>query len=228
VLHLLLALTSALLAPFPTTTTVIGQSAAGRPIVAIDRGDRASPPVLVVGCIHADECAGMEVVRRLKRMPLPPLTHLLLVPALNPDGRVIGTRLNGRGVDLNRNFPTGWLPDGARWSTQYAGPRPFSEPESRIAARLVRRADPAVTVWYHQHMDLVWAWGPSRAAGAEYARVSGMRFAPMHWLPGTAPHWQNVALHRRSFVVELPAGRMSDAQIRRHAAAVLQLAQPPS
>jgi hypothetical protein len=82
-----------------------------------------------------------------------------------------------------------------------------------------------VTIWFHQHMDLVWAWGPSSAAGLRYARAVGMRFYHHHWLPGTASNWQNHHLpDAAAFTVELPAGRLSAAQVRRHVRAVLRLA----
>ena len=223
-LHLLLALTAALAGP-AAPATVIGHSAEGRTIIAVDRGDPAERPVMVVGCIHGNECAGMAVVRRLRRRPLPPHTRLLLIGCLDPDGRAGAGRLNGRGVDLNRNFPAGWRLRGRPWSVEYSGPRPLSEPETRAAASLIRRTDPTVTVWFHQHMGLVWAWGPSRAAGAAYARIAGMRFAPLPWLAGTAPHWQNATLHRRAFVVELPAGPMPEPAVHRHVRAVLRLAR---
>ncbi len=73
-------------------------------------------------------------------------------------------------------------------------------------------------------MDLVWAWGPSSAAGRIYARASGMRFYHHHWLDGTAPNWQNHHLPgSSSFTVELPAGSLSAQQVRRHVRAVLTL-----
>ena len=54
-----------------------------------------------------------------------------------------------------------WQPIGHPGSTYYAGPRPFSEPETRAARDLIRRIHPDVTVWFHQHMDVVWAYGRS-------------------------------------------------------------------
>jgi protein MpaA len=212
-----------MLAPLAIAAVLVaGHSAGGRPIVAQQLGDRAGGErVLVVGCIHGTECAGMRVVRALRSMPLPPGVDLWLVPNLDPDGLAEATRVNGRGVDLNRNFPAGWRPGGRPGDLQYPGTQPFSEPETRAARRLIDQIRPEVTIWYHQHMNLVWAWGRSRATGAAYARAARMRFAPMSWLAGTAPRWQNTALGERSFVVELPAGPLTVGAARRHAEAVL-------
>src|SRR5215471_13834873 len=89
---------------------VIGRSVLGRPIRAIERGDPfAQRRVLVVGCIHGPgESAGMAVTARLRRMPLPPGLDLWIVPDINPDALALGTRANADGVNLNRNFPSGW------------------------------------------------------------------------------------------------------------------------
>jgi murein peptide amidase A len=222
---------AALVLSAPPHVVLLGHSAGGRPIRAVEVGDPlAARRVLVVGCIHGTECAGIRVVRDLERRPPRRGVDLWLVPDLNPDGLALGVRTNARGVDLNRNFAAAWHPMGRRFDLQYSGPRPWSEPETRIARRLVLRLRPAVTIWYHQHMDLVWAWGPSRAAGRRYARLSGMRFAAMPWLDGTAPHWQKLRLPgTSSFVVELPAGPLTAAAAERYARAVLALGgSPPS
>ena len=204
----------------------VGRSAAGRPIVAAELGARGRPVTLVVGCIHGDECAGTRIVRRLLTAGCAPTRgDLWLVPNLNPDGAARGTRQNGRGVDLNRNFPSEWKPRGRRWDPEYSGPRPSSEPETRAAERLVRRLRPRVTVWYHQPTTLVRAWGPSVRAGAAFARAVGLPFRRLRWPAGTAPNWQN---HRfpgtASFVVELPPGPLGARAVARHAAALLRLA----
>src|SRR5207247_7671146 len=117
--------------------------------------------ILVVGCIHGNECAGRAVVRLLARMPEPLDRDLWLVDDLNPDGLAAGTRQNARGVDLNRNFPSEWRPIGRRGDPQYAGPRPLSEPETRFARAVIRRYRPDISIWFHQPQDVVRAWGPS-------------------------------------------------------------------
>ena len=201
----------------------LGRSYEGRAIVAIHAGDPKGTRVLVVDCIHGTECAGSAVARALER------THahvdLWIMPNLNPDGYAHGTRQNGRGVDMNANWSSQWHGGGHPWDTYYPGPRPFSERETRIARNLILRIRPRVTIWFHQHMNLVWAWGLSTTAGRVYARAAGMRFYHHHWLPGTATNWQNRHLPgTASFTVELPAGSLSPQQVRRHVRAVLALA----
>src|SRR5438093_1301469 len=66
---------------------VIGTSVQGRPIVAWTFGsDRAPRKVLVVGCIHGNECAGLSIVSALMHTRVPRGVQLWLVPEMNPDG----------------------------------------------------------------------------------------------------------------------------------------------
>lgn len=205
---------------------LIGRSASGRPIRAVAYGrPDAQRTVLVVGCIHGDECEGIKITKRLEGA-YPRAARLVLVHQLNPDGYRLGVRQNGRGVDLNRNFASEWIPIGQRWDLQYSGPRPWSEPETRIARSLILRIRPDITIWYHQPQALVRAWGQSRPAAWRYARLAREPYRSIRWPNGTAPNWQN---HRfpgtTSFVVELPPGVLSAAAVRRHARAVLGLAR---
>jgi murein peptide amidase A len=202
---------------------VLGRSTDGRPIVAVRAGDRHGPRVLVFGCIHGTECAGIAIARALERVHAD--VDLWIVPNLDPDGYALGRRQNGRGVDLNANWSSQWHGGGEPWDTYYPGPRPFSERETRIARNLILRLRPRATIWFHQHMNLVWAWGGSTGAGRTYARAAGMRFYHHHWLRGTATNWQNHHLPgTAAFTVELPAGRLTARQVRRQVHAVLTLA----
>jgi protein MpaA len=196
-----------------------------RRIVLIHAGNPHGVRVLVVGCIHGNEQAGIAIARALARIQGGPV-DLWIVTNLNPDGTARDVRQDGRGVDLNANWSSQWRGGGRAWDTYYPGPRPFSERETRLARHLILRLRPRVTIWYHQHMDVVWAFGPSTAAGRAYARAAGMRLYHHHWLRGTASNWQNHHLPRAAaFTVELPAGSLSSAQVKQHVRAVLRMAR---
>jgi protein MpaA len=185
--------------------TVIGWSVQHRPIELLHLPG-PGPRVLVVGCIHGNECSGLDVVRALLR-ERGQHEDLWVVPNLNPDGYDVRHRGNARGVDLNRTFPNG------------------TQPETRAAVALIRRVHPDVTIWFHQAENRVRAWGTSETIARRYARLSGLRYASVRWPAGAATRWQNTALHERSFVVELPAEALSPGQIAAQVRAVLRVAE---
>lgn len=204
-------------------TVVIGRSVQGRAIVAQVLGPAsAARRILLVGCIHGNECAGRTIISALARGPVAPGVQLWLVPSMNPDGAAARTRQNAHGVDLNRNFPYRWHAGGG--PVYYAGPRPLSEPETRAAVRLIARIKPAVTVWYHQHEDLVDMAGGDRGVARRYAELSGLRATCLSFLPGTASSWSNHNFPgTTSFVVELPAGAVAPRALARHLRALRAL-----
>ncbi|MGI8804082.1 MAG: DUF2817 domain-containing protein [Thermoleophilaceae bacterium] len=213
----------------PRRRRIIGRSSTGRAIDVVQVGDPTSrSKVLVIGCIHGTECEGTAVTRRLELGPAPRSAHLWIVENLNPDGFARGVRQNADGVDLNRNFPSGWRPFGVPFDQYHSGPRPLSEPETRAAARLVRSLRPDLTIWFHQPEARVRAYGPSVRAAREYARLARVPYDTVRWPPGSAPNWQN---HRfpgaASFVVELPVGSLATTDARRHTRAVRELARLP-
>ena len=204
---------------------LLGESFEDRPIYAYHRGDPDETRVLVVGCIHGDECAAVAIARRLRIGPPRRAIDLWIVPNLNPDGRSAHTRQNARGVDLNRNFPFRWRP-GPR-GRYYPGPRPASEPETRIAMRLIRRIEPDVTIWFHQPLALVDASGDDRIE-RRYARLVGLPLVHLARLHGTATSWQEHHFRgSEAFVVELTPGSLRPRAVRRYARAVVRLVAPP-
>lgn len=220
------ALTAALLAATATlaasaaTTTRLGRSVRGRPIGVQRLGETRHPraTVLVVGCVHGNECAGHAVIARLARSAVPAGVELLLVRDLNPDGFAAGTRTNAHGVDLNRNGARNWRATGTA-----GGPRPFSEPESRAIRGLILRARPTLIVWYHQALALVDVpYGRSAAVSRRYSARVGLPVRDLGGRPGSLSDWADgVRGVGPSFVVELPGGALSAASAARHAAAVL-------
>jgi protein MpaA len=202
---------------------VLGRSVDGRAIVAYELGDPSSVrKVLVVGCVHGNEPAGIVIANRLAELPPPAGVDLWVVPSFNPDGEAANTRGNAHGVDLNRNFPLGWRPLAGVY---YSGPHALSEPESRIMVRFMLRLRPVISIWYHQHLDLVDEAGGSVAVEQRYARLVGLRTARLARYPGSIVTWENTRFRgTTAFDVELPAGKPSAATATRFARAVDLLA----
>ena len=197
----------------------VGESTRGLPIRAFTLGS-GRPRILVVGCIHGNECAGSVVATRLLHARPRRRGSVMVIQDVNPDGHAAKRRWNARGVDLNRNFPGTWRP------LRTAGAAPASEVETRLVMALVLRVRPDVTIWFHQPQAVVRAWGPSVGVARRYARLAGMRFARLRRPPGSATAWQHEALPTsRAFVVELPPGELGIREAGVYAEAILRLAQ---
>jgi protein MpaA len=208
------------------TAHLVGHSVQGRRIVAYELGDPAAArKVLVVGCVHGNECAGVAVVDRLRRLGPLEGVDLWLVRDANPDGRAAGVRGNTHGVDLNRNFPYRWK---RLHGVFYSGPRPASEPETRALMRLIRHVRPAVTIWFHQHLNMVVLTRGNPGLQRRFARLAGLRTGYLPPYSGTATGWSNHSFPgTTAFVVELPAGRLSPAATARMVRAVRLVSSSP-
>jgi murein peptide amidase A len=202
--------------------STIGNSVDGRPIVAIhEPAPESALTVLVVGCIHGNETAGMRVTRRLIRESAPRRTDLWVVPTINPDGIAADTRGNAHGVDLNRNFPYAWTHLGGG---EYSGTGPLSEPESRAASRLIHRIRPDLTIWFHQPFGIVDRSGGNPFVERRFSQLVGLPLVQLSRYPGSATNWENHTFPgTTAFVVELPHS-VGDALVTRATAAVRTLA----
>ena len=152
---------------------LVGHSVEGRRIVAYELGDpTAARKVLVVGCMHGNECAGIAVVDRLQRLGPLDGVDLWLVPDANPDGRAAGTR---RQRSRSRPEPQLPAPLATPGGAYYSGPKPASEPETRALMRLIGRLRPTVTIWFHQHLNMVVLTRGNLGLQRRFARLAGLR-----------------------------------------------------
>ncbi|MET0311622.1 MAG: DUF2817 domain-containing protein [Burkholderiaceae bacterium] len=155
------------------------KSVKGTPIYLRDIEQKdAKLRVLVVGGIHGDELSSIAVALHWVRLAQDPLiampqpVHWRFVPALNPDGMTHQPprRVNGNGVDLNRNFPTpNWERDAKVYWEQrtrkdprrWPGPKPLSEPESRYLHEEMQAFKPNLIVSIHAPYGVLDFDGPS-------------------------------------------------------------------
>jgi hypothetical protein len=157
--------------------TKIATSVGGRDVTAYHFGT-GSKQILFIGGIHGGyewntSLVAYDLMDYLQKNPsvIPANVEVTVIPVLNPDGlsKVVGTiapfsassitasqavqisgRLNGNGVDLNRNFDCDWQAQGVWQSTPVSGgTAAFSEPESAGLKQYIESNPPtAVVVWY--------------------------------------------------------------------------------
>lgn len=215
----------------PTQTIEIGTSVEGRPLTIERRGTQGGRKVLIIGVIHGDEQAGLQIVDRLRRLPVPEGVDLYLLDAMNPDGVAANQRGNANGVDLNRNFPYQWAPLAEPGDWQWAGVGPASEPETQAVMAFIDAEQPDLVIWYHQdYFRISPSQGRDGAIRARYSELSGVPLLPISGgtYTGVAATWARHALDGGvAFIVEL-ADTLSDAEAEVHAQAVLTVASEPN
>ena len=139
--------------PAVLTRTVIGRSVQGRPLVAYHLGEPGRPgvpKVVLISVMHGNEGAPRQILKALVGGPEVIGVDLWVLPTYNPDGLAAGTRKNAHGVDLNRNFPYGWVDlDGSYES----GPKAASEPETRAVMAWLRTVKPQRILSFHQPLN---------------------------------------------------------------------------
>lgn len=201
-------------------TLVFGTSVRGVPLRLVELGDPGRPGVLVVGCIHGNEAAGIAVVNALLGDRNTARVHFWLVATLNPDGELANRRTNAHGVDLNRNFPYRWQRLQQLGGTNYSGDRALSEPESQAMASLLRRIHPAVGVWFHQSLNAIDISQGPRAFEDKLAAALQVKEVSLADYPGSAIGFEDALFPRSAFAFELPPGALTSSRAQQIAAAI--------
>jgi protein MpaA len=147
---------------------------------------------LLTAAQHGEEADTALLVRRLLERIPGTETRWAVIPVLNPDGLLAGTRQNAAGVDLNRNFPAStWEPGETftyppgidpeirvlinRTNRSSPGAQAGSEPETKALTALIERLEPPLVVDLHSPLELIYVRGDvPPEVSAELAGSSGM------------------------------------------------------
>lgn len=178
--------------------------------------------ILFISGIHGDEYSGISITYlwMLSMMKHAEKTrhHWLFLPLVNPDGLFRSdpaTRVNARGVDLNRNFPS---PDWDElaiqfWKTyylknkrRYPGPTAGSEPENQWVVETIDRFKPDAIISVHAPYGLLDYDGPEHATPN---KIGQLKHRELGTFPGSLGRYAGEYLNIPVLTLELnSAGRM--------------------
>lgn len=153
-------------------------SVEGRPLVYTEFGTpNSANTTLVMTMVHGDEITplyvGLKLVGWLKaNMGKLQDARIVIVPLVNPDSflRAKRTRVNARGVDVNRNFPTSdwrsralqaWRKKFKSAPRRFPGKEPGSEPETVFQQELISRFAPSKILSIHAPLNFMDYDGPT-------------------------------------------------------------------
>ncbi len=178
--------------------------------------------VLVFGGIHGDEFASVSIVFNwldtLERNHSG-LFHWRVAPLVNPDGllREKSQRMNDRGVDLNRNFPSPnwqveaedyWVRRTSRNPRRYPGEAPLSEPESLWLHHQIETFRPDAIVAVHAPSHVVDYDGPPEPP----ERLGPLFLKQMGTYPGSLGRFAGIHLGLPVVTIELPSAGIMPSQ----------------
>ena len=120
--------------------------------------------------MHGDEPQGEFLINEY--LKINPNTKLMFVPCVNPDGVRAKTRVNSRGVDINRNFPT------ENWKLTernefFGGESPASEVETKFLVNLIEKYEPKLILTLHAPFKVVNYDGDALEVAQKISKIIG-------------------------------------------------------
>lgn len=174
--------------PFYASYQAIGPSENSESIWSFTFGN-GTIKLLIVAALHGDEHENSQMLYNfaywLCASQSPQATAILtrlnitIVPVVNVDN-FQATRKNINGVDLNRNFESGWDTAGSTTPTDwdYRGPSAASEAETIALEDFINVTAPDVFIDFHQFNNLFYAYN---SAEQITARNTLWDAANVHW-----------------------------------------------
>ncbi len=170
--------------------------------------------IMMIGGIHGDELTSASIVFRWLRWLNEGESrqfHWRVIPVANPDGLLANPpqRVNGRGVDLNRNFPTpDWGSDAhAYWAKKtnkdprrFPGEKAMSEPETQWLREEIERFRPDVVVSVHAPFGILDYDGPAH----QPRRFGHLKLNRLGIYPGSLGNYGGVHKNMPVITIELP------------------------
>ncbi|MBT4791311.1 MAG: hypothetical protein HON90_07055 [Halobacteriovoraceae bacterium] len=180
--------------------------------------------------VHGDEITPIkfcfDVIADLKKNPHIIGDGLVIVaPIVTPDSffRKKPTRTNGRGIDVNRNFPTKdwnalakkmWVNRYGKDKRRFPGYKSLSEQETIFQVNLIKRYKPNKIVSVHSPLTLIDYDGPALSHGKQSSgeqlliqmsdKAGKYRVNNYPFFPGSLGNWAGNERHIPTYTLELP------------------------
>lgn len=209
----------------------IRNSNLGTPLIWTTFGEENTPAAanttLVLCGVHGDEITPVklcwDLMKELQEHHTFKDKMVVLAPLVAPDSFFVPkpTRTNGRGVDVNRNFPTrDWHAEAhKKWKQikdkrKFPGHKPASEQETIFQMNLIKRYKPNKVISVHAPLTLLDYDGPllasedGKPAKALLEQMSeksaGYKISNYPVFPGSLGNWAGKENHIATYTLELP------------------------
>jgi len=204
---------------------VFAETANGLAIPAFKFGD-SGPKVLIIGGVHGNEPEGVVASFGLLKNFVREFSlriKLTLIPSFNLDGILASSRLNGNGVDLNRNLPTeDWNPQA--FDPKYPpGPNAGSEPENQALVKFLENEKPTFVLSLHSWHPLLNVNGDCLLEAQEISRLTGYEIKEEigYPTPGCLGTYAGLERDLPTLTYEIQRGLPPSETLRIHIPAIL-------
>ncbi len=204
---------------------IFGATSTGLPIPAFLLGPSACPQVLILGGVHGDEREGVEACLGLLNRwttNFPFQLQVTVVPALNMDGVLLATRVNARGVDLNRNMATNdWSPEIAS-ARYHPGSSAGSEPETQALAKWLADFKPVFVLSMHSWHPMLNINGACQREAAAIAQWTGYEVKESigYPTPGCLGTYCGLEREMPTLTYEIERGLATEEVLSKHVRAI--------
>ncbi len=206
----------------------------------IDKFGDFKVPVFINGSIHGDEYPGVDasirLIEKLAYEDSPEVNKILDNEILlfnvvqNPDGRVMGTRRNANGFDVNRDFITQSQPESRATVQIFTEWNPMITLDLHgfVTPMLIEPCTPPHGTNYEYDLYISWAFYQAQAMEAELLAQTGLGAQiPYRDFPGAWDDWPPsyvpmYGMYHGSYghTLETPNRRLGELTVDAHYAAV--------
>ena len=206
------------------------ESFQGRPLVYAEFGDpKSANTTLVMTMVHGDEITPLYLGLKLSQWMKEnqgslPSTHVVIAPLVNPDGFFAEprTRVNARGVDVNRNFATrdwpthalrAWKKETRSNPRRFPGSAPGTEPETQFQVALIQKFKPQKILSVHAPLNHLDYDGPTPLALNRFSQDyiqeclrlrNQLKARTTGWFPGSLGNYTGQEMGIPTLTLELP------------------------